>query len=122
MAITLNLASALQTIRNTMVVDGDRRKQEAPASVRTGGSDTTSSIRLWADAICVNQTDFSERNQQVSLMSMIYQSATMVISWLGPSDEQITRTLKTIQATQAQTVYSLEDSATLDWMKEFPQI
>ena len=111
MAITSNLASALQTIRNTMVVDGDRRKQEAPASVRTGGSDTTSSIRLWADAICVNQTDFSERNQQVSLMSMIYQSATMVISWLGPGDEQITRTL-----------YSLEDSATLDWMKEFPQI
>jgi hypothetical protein len=38
---------------------------------------------LWADAICVNQDDVGERNQQALLMTRIYRSARMVLSWLG---------------------------------------
>jgi hypothetical protein len=41
---------------------------------------------LWVDAICINQTDVDERNHQVSLMRVIYKQASVVISWLGPSD------------------------------------
>ena len=43
---------------------------------------------LWIDAICINQGDTSERNQQVSYMAEIYQKAAHVCIWLGPADEQ----------------------------------
>ena len=39
--------------------------------------------RLWIDAVCVNQTDPTERNAQLSLMQQIYGNAKLVIAWLG---------------------------------------
>ena len=38
---------------------------------------------LWIDAICINQADLNERNEQVRMMSSIYRQATRVIVWLG---------------------------------------
>jgi hypothetical protein len=40
-------------------------------------------INIWADAICINQVDYEERNSQVSLMAFIYTRAIKVIAWLG---------------------------------------
>lgn len=40
-------------------------------------------IRLWIDAICVNQADLDERRSQVALMRHIYTGAIIVVSWLG---------------------------------------
>ncbi|KAI0858243.1 heterokaryon incompatibility protein-domain-containing protein [Xylaria cubensis] len=40
-------------------------------------------IRIWIDAICINQTDFEERAQQVRIMSLIYSCASTVHIWLG---------------------------------------
>jgi len=40
-------------------------------------------ISLWVDAICINQNDVSERNEQVKMMTDIYESAEMVLMWLG---------------------------------------
>lgn len=42
------------------------------------------SIRLWVDAICINQEDIPERNHQVSKMGALYNQAEEVIVWLGP--------------------------------------
>lgn len=38
---------------------------------------------LWADAICINQNDIEERNQQVQLMAQIYSTASRTLIWLG---------------------------------------
>ena len=38
---------------------------------------------LWADAVCINQTDTEEKNRQVRLMSAIYSQPTSVLVWLG---------------------------------------
>ncbi|KAL2045707.1 hypothetical protein N7G274_002138 [Stereocaulon virgatum] len=38
---------------------------------------------LWADAICINQKDIDERNQQVRLMRRVYEQAQSVVVWLG---------------------------------------
>ncbi|KAF2717000.1 HET-domain-containing protein, partial [Polychaeton citri CBS 116435] len=38
---------------------------------------------LWIDAICIDQHNVEERNQQVQMMGTIYQSARQVIVWLG---------------------------------------
>ncbi|KAK4175848.1 heterokaryon incompatibility protein-domain-containing protein [Triangularia setosa] len=44
---------------------------------------STHPISLWADAVCINQSDTAERNRQVSLMSFIYTRASYVVVWLG---------------------------------------
>ncbi|KAK3324583.1 heterokaryon incompatibility protein-domain-containing protein [Cercophora scortea] len=41
--------------------------------------------RLWVDAVCINQDDIPERNQQVTMMGDIYRTAQCVVVWLGAS-------------------------------------
>ncbi|KAH7082968.1 heterokaryon incompatibility protein-domain-containing protein [Paraphoma chrysanthemicola] len=38
---------------------------------------------LWIDAICIDQSNLMERNQQVAQMRMVYTKAHSVIVWLG---------------------------------------
>ncbi|OTB07013.1 hypothetical protein M426DRAFT_257412 [Hypoxylon sp. CI-4A] len=42
---------------------------------------------LWIDAICIDQDNIDEINQQVSIMKDIYQCAKRVIIWLGADDD-----------------------------------
>ncbi|KAF9869243.1 hypothetical protein CkaCkLH20_13288 [Colletotrichum karsti] len=42
---------------------------------------------LWIDAICINQTNVSERSAQVQQMRQIYSCAQRVIIWLGLATE-----------------------------------
>lgn len=48
---------------------------------------------VWADAICINQSDNSEKSQQVMRMSEIYSKASRLFIWLGnpvtPSDADV---------------------------------
>lgn len=60
LAITRNLQSALKSIRK-------------PDSIRL----------LWTDAICINQNDHNERNDQVRCMRTVYKNASQVLAWLG---------------------------------------
>ena len=39
--------------------------------------------RLWIDAICINQTEHTEKGHQVQMMGDIYQKAQFVFVWLG---------------------------------------
>jgi len=41
---------------------------------------------VWADAICIDQSNMQERASQVKLMGNLYSRADSVISWLGPDD------------------------------------
>ncbi|KAK1711735.1 heterokaryon incompatibility protein-domain-containing protein [Colletotrichum lupini] len=43
-------------------------------------------IRLWADALCINQDDVAERNDQVHQMRNIYSSALETVIYLGEDD------------------------------------
>ncbi|KAF5670876.1 hypothetical protein FHETE_4324 [Fusarium heterosporum] len=38
---------------------------------------------IWVDAICINQADMSERNEQVQVMGQIYSQCSQVLLWLG---------------------------------------
>ena len=58
--ITANLAAALRGLRDT------RRPH-----------------RIWADALCINQSDIPERNVQVALMGDIYRKASHTVIYLG---------------------------------------
>jgi hypothetical protein len=42
---------------------------------------------IWIDALCIDQDNIDERNEQVTMMKQIYQQATNVLVWLGPEGE-----------------------------------
>lgn len=83
LAITQNLHAALRQIR--------RRSKEACCRLasdrKNNGSQPSSSshhdILLWVDALCIDQENIEERNQQVAIMHKIFQNAGRVNVWLG---------------------------------------
>ena len=40
-------------------------------------------LTVWADALCINQTDVDEKTRQVALMAEIYRRCSKVYIWLG---------------------------------------
>ncbi|KAK8133437.1 hypothetical protein PG984_005449 [Apiospora sp. TS-2023a] len=79
----------------SIVVDGvatnvTRNLQEALKHIcgtYWSGQDYEDNMYFWADAICINQRDISERNSQVRLMGDIYTQAKAVCTWTGPGFE-----------------------------------
>ncbi|KAF2116900.1 heterokaryon incompatibility protein-domain-containing protein [Lophiotrema nucula] len=63
--ITESLATALKNFRR-------------PDSVRY----------IWADAVCIDQSNPLERNVQVAIMDQIYRAASSVLVWLGEADSE----------------------------------
>lgn len=45
--------------------------------------ETFGKVTVWVDALCINQADEGERNNQVALMRAIYTSACQVVVYLG---------------------------------------
>ncbi|KAH6672179.1 heterokaryon incompatibility protein-domain-containing protein [Halenospora varia] len=44
-------------------------------------------VKLWVDALCINQADVEERSRQVLRMRDIYANAKQVVVWLGEEGE-----------------------------------
>jgi hypothetical protein len=51
---------------------------------------------IWADALCINQSDNEEKSWQVQQMGAIYARARATISWLGPSSADSDLALQTL--------------------------
>lgn len=105
--VTKNLGSALKRLRNLGVLDVNRKlspglvvpPEMSPPPKRPGKLSRISQrllptmfspkepLRLWVDALCINQDDIPERNHQVTQMALIYSNARQVISWLGEIDD-----------------------------------
>jgi hypothetical protein len=75
MYITASLASALRHLR-----DRYRKRQ------------------VWADAICINQDDIEERNQQVRQMASVYSLAHHTVIFLGEGTSKTTQFLDILQS------------------------
>ncbi|KAF2461815.1 heterokaryon incompatibility, partial [Lineolata rhizophorae] len=54
-------------------------------------------LKLWANALCINQTDLDEKENAVSRMLSVYQIASSVTIWLGPGNTESATTVSTIQ-------------------------
>ncbi|OCL04902.1 HET-domain-containing protein, partial [Glonium stellatum] len=52
---------------------------------------------LWVDAICINQSDVSEKSLQIKKMAMIYNRAHSVSVWLGGEDKDSSRAIEFIE-------------------------
>jgi hypothetical protein len=49
--------------------------------------DKTKQVYLWVDALCINQSDFDEKELQMSIMNKFYQNASLTCVWLGKSSD-----------------------------------
>jgi hypothetical protein len=47
----------------------------------------SNTLRIWADAICINQTNDQEKASQVMAMRMVFQNAKMVVADLGEESD-----------------------------------
>lgn len=52
---------------------------------------------LWVDAICINQNDVLERNNQVQLMGQIYEGSLHGLIWLGEADDGLSRLFRALK-------------------------
>ncbi|PMD58694.1 heterokaryon incompatibility, partial [Hyaloscypha bicolor E] len=57
----------------------------------------TNTYTFWTDAICINQKDDDEKSHQISLMKKIYESATLIIAFLGESTKHTDDALEAIK-------------------------
>jgi Heterokaryon incompatibility protein (HET) len=52
---------------------------------------------LWIDAICINQLDRREREEQVAIMGDVYKYAKRTLVWLGQDDDGFAETVDSMQ-------------------------
>ncbi|KAI1362105.1 heterokaryon incompatibility protein-domain-containing protein [Xylaria arbuscula] len=53
---------------------------------------------LWIDAMCINQSNVTERNSQVQKMGLIYGRSQRVVVWLGPESEDSSDAIDFLQS------------------------
>ncbi|KAF2812658.1 HET-domain-containing protein [Mytilinidion resinicola] len=60
--------------------------------------DQNHTLLLWADGVCINQSDEEEKTAQIRIMGQIYTSARHTVAYLGPAnrndEERILRSLR----------------------------
>jgi hypothetical protein len=54
-------------------------------------------LLIWIDALCINQEDTLERNQEVKRMRTIYRTAREVVIWLGEEGDESSRAMKLVK-------------------------
>lgn len=63
---------------------------------------------IWADAICINQGDPLEQQNQILLMGRIYSRAATVIAWLGEELEETAKAVSVINKLSRLAEYQLD--------------
>ncbi|KAM5344175.1 hypothetical protein ACJ41O_012712 [Fusarium nematophilum] len=83
------------------------------------------SMRLWADAVCINQANVKEVNSQVRLMETVYSSAGLVMAWLGDEDDQLPLALETLEMIGDEFCaadWDVEALSDLSWLRKHPSL
>lgn len=70
------------------------------------------SVSIWIDAVCINQGDIYEKNQQIPLMGRIYSQASNVRIWLGTSTPRTELAFRHLDYAMKIETYQMLDKAT----------
>jgi hypothetical protein len=76
-------------IVNDVIVKVGHNLEAALRQLRSRGY-----LRVWVDALCINQDDVEEKGLQIRNMRQIYSQAMCVISWLGDDPDNIANAVK----------------------------
>jgi len=58
--------------------------------------DRKQNVRVWADAVCINQQSSFEKALQIQLMGDIFHSSERVFAWIGAEEERSDRVMDTL--------------------------
>jgi hypothetical protein len=64
---------------------------------------------IWVDAICIDQTNTKEKEQQIQIMAKIYGQANRVLVWLGEAADNSDQVLEEIRAAGGKATNSLNN-------------
>lgn len=64
---------------------------------------------IWVDAICIDQNNTKEKEQQIRFMAKIYSQASRVLVWLGEAADNSDQALEEIRAAGGKATNSLND-------------
>jgi hypothetical protein len=77
-------------------------------------------IRIWVDALCINQDDLYERSQQVQMMRQIYSMAEKVLAWVGTKPQTALSDLSSLKMALFHLyTYNTTDEGERQALKEF---
>jgi heterokaryon incompatibility protein (HET) len=115
-------------ITEEILVNGEKlpvTKNLAAFLRHSRGPQTT--VPLWVDAICINQSDITERNSQVLLMGQIYRGAALVLSWLGPEGDNSSLAIELVklmdeEITKSKRNPSHESGTAVEWLEAFAKM
>lgn len=84
-----DLRNKKRIIINDVSVEVGHNLEAALRQLRSRGY-----LRVWIDALCINQDDVEERGLQIRNMRQIYSQAVYVILWLGDDPDNIADAVK----------------------------
>ena len=64
---------------------------------------------IWVDAICIDQKNTKEKEQQIQFMAKIYSQANRVLVWLGEAADNSDQALEEIRAAGGKVANSLNN-------------
>lgn len=70
--------------------------------------DRNDGVFIWADALCINQSDPAEKKVQIALMGDIYRLASKTIIWLGEAEGDSDLAMDAIASIQLSDMEGLE--------------
>lgn len=82
-----------------------RNLDEAPRKLRRRSEPR----RLWADAVCIDQSNDREKEAQIAILVEIFQNAEKVIAWLGQGSTLIERGMSLIMLSSRKIGHNNQD-------------
>lgn len=85
-------------------------------------------IMIWADAVCINQTDHAEKARQIRLMPQIFQACECAYAFLSEGTPEIDEALEMLMQVRARTVLEEHQRTKNDgsredeWPRHLPRI
>jgi hypothetical protein len=74
-------------------------------------------VRLWVDAICISQSDKTEKEHQIPLMGRIYGTARKTVIWLGDAADNSDVAINSLRRLGKQQSEHGADSLTAEWLQ-----
>jgi hypothetical protein len=120
LSVTSNLATALLYLRlepkGDMYGDSSIDSNRILNSVALRRNEPLGrAIVLWVDALCIDQANNAEKNDQIKRMDVIFKKAERVICWLGPKRDTSIRALKTMR-----TWFTLQHQSLIEMIEDDP--
>lgn len=98
-----------QNSQNEQIVHITVNLHEALLRLRTHYLDRI----LWVDAVCINQENTQEKEQQIQLMAKTYGLANRVVVWLGESADDSDQALRELRHAGGHSPENISDSESL---------